>query len=95
MPSDKSTQSIDPQDIAAVESMRRTEDVNEYLRCGWIITAIARSQTGPDDVTVVYHLGWPRQLGDVVEPEKVLAARRSWEALMKRSTPTADGEIPF
>lgn len=92
MPTDASTQSLEPQDIAAVESAHRTETVNQYLNCGWIITAIARSQSGPDDVSVVYHLGWPRHRGEPKTPDEIQSSRNRWADLLKPKPTAANTE---
>lgn len=88
-----------PHDIAAVESSYRTDEVNQYLECGWVITAIGRNQSGPDDVSIVYHLGWSRHLGVPQLPEAIQANRDRWEGIQKRSSVAghidSDGGVPF
>ena len=86
MPTDARPLPLEPHDIAAVESSYRTETVNQYLNCGWVITAIARQQSGPDDVSVVYHLGWQRALGEPKIPDAVQKSRDDLDEWIHSST---------
>ncbi|MYM71240.1 hypothetical protein GTP56_03400 [Duganella sp. FT134W] len=86
---DAGVQPIEPQDIAAVEAFQWTDTVNKFLAAGWVITAIVKNQSGPESVSVDYHMAWPRQLGKPKYPE-------TFETRMRRGKAfSSDAEVPF
>jgi hypothetical protein len=95
MPTDSVSQRLDPQDIGAVARTWNTEHVNKYLSCGWVITALVNTQTGPESFSLHYHLGWPRHLGEVKQPDLGLSFGKS--RLPDGTTPQVgdNDEIPF
>ncbi len=86
---DAHVQPIEPQDIAAVEAFHWIDTVNNFLAAGWVITAIAKNQSGPESVSVVYHMAWPRQLGEPKYPETFETCIRGGKSS------SADAEVPF
>lgn len=84
------TQPIEAHDIAAVETFNWTDSVNKFLGAGWVITAIAKNQSGPESVSVVYHMAWPRQLGEPKYPDTVERRLRGGQ-----SSTSSNEEIPF
>jgi hypothetical protein len=59
-------------DVAEVFELRSFQNVNEYLRAGWVLLHNHTFDYGAPDARhqkTVYALGWPKQKGESVHPK--------------------------